>query len=867
MGSLLIDDAVEHVWCNPRQDNLIIMAPKRISGPAGATVSMLLMGRMLPMPTSTARYHVYLLGRMLPKRLGLVGDQPIWGKGRWRSLPEAMNESALFCDLYTDGGLQVPRFAAHYLYTEDNALVIAVEDLGLPQIQLTTQPLYFRFYSNAYFDGLLPADLAECVHTRGQRITHLSHIVALQNEVAARRARTGFVYCYVNGLLVKSIDVGTTKVGDVAEYVYDASVKREVCFTVRELEVFTSTMDAKLKYLLHPPKDGGDTIDFHDDVDLYVTTPETVQGYQGVYYHRNQVASVRMVTHRDYSVLVESFVALATALKTRLGQPNLDPRDLQFRLRIREAGYHRPLVLEHQRLFELYKLPDAEIVQAMVGVKATVSVWDVAALEASAYVALMQVPEREAFQQSLVEAAYGYNGTAVFYAATPVKATLSSNSPPASSLPVGLAQSSTLYDYDANGKLLGVSQHNFGAVHRSVYSAARLFEGFVGRGTYRPKVLFGTDQIPLPVANDYRVYMCYLVGGVPNNVWTDITGSSKYEVVNGKLVWSNEEYDQFLMVRSDETFLDYELTVPPVAGTFYFTLSEEEDRGDGIKEYALPVPGKNLDLFLGPHSLIHGIDYVVDFPKVHVFNKRFLEQPANTTPQRFRIRSTGFCDTSLTYQMPTDTGFVEYGVLSNNGKYDIRDDKILRIVVGGKTMHRDDLVFSEHHQGVAVTDALNGTPYQIQEMAIPLQPLLEQPVGPYQAAAQAVDAEIVGYLTQQLPQPPRDGVSAIPTRYPLVSPFVTHLIHDLADGKIDRESVDRVLSDAEVLVLCEPYLPLLKNDPLNPDLGLGDKNIVIHPLASTTPVRLNLYAYRFLRQAVKLYSQGRVDLSTFITVS
>ena len=53
-------------------------------------------------------------------------------------------------------------------------------------------------------------------------------------------------------------------------------------------------------------------------------------------------------------------------------------------------------------------------------------------------------------------------------------------------------------------------------------------------------------------------------------------------------------------------------------------------------------------------------------------------------------------------------------------------------------------------------------------------------------------------------------------------------------------------------------------DPVNPKLLLDDKVVMIHPHPFNHTVWLDLFQYRFVDRFVKLFSQGRVQLSHFI---
>lgn len=73
-----------------------------------------------------------------------------------------------------------------------------------------------------------------------------------------------------------------------------------------------------------------------------------------------------------------------------------------------------------------------------------------------------------------------------------------------------------------------------------------------------------------------------------------------------------------------------------------------------------------------------------------------------------------------------DFGFVEHGFLSNNNRHDIRDDKVLRITLNGSLKDRNDLQFSEGHDGISIVNSLNGQPYQIKDIIVPLKQLVNE---------------------------------------------------------------------------------------------------------------------------------------------
>ena len=321
------------------------------------------------------------------------------------------------------------------------------------------------------------------------------------------------------------------------------------------------------------------------------------------------------------------------------------------------------------------------------------------------------------------------------------------------------------------------------------------------------------------------------------------------------------------MVRSDKTFLAYDLELDHVAGTYYFTLTEEvvSDLRNG--EQVLQFPLGELDIFLNDKPAIKGLDYIVKFPKVYIVNKSFLKQPVVSEKLKVHVRFTGFCNRELEMDGIDDYGFVEHGFLSNNDRYDIRDDKVLRITLNGAFKDRWDIQFSEEHDGISIVNSLNGQPYQIKDIIVPLKQLVNENTYSLRDKALLIDKHISDYMTIKLPQPERNAVSSIYQRYVLVSPFFCHLIFDMATGQFDSEQLLQNLSDNNLIEICKPYEFLLDFDPINESNQIDMNYVEIHPHSLNTVIPLTIYQYRFLLRVVKLYGNDRIDIASFVSIN
>ena len=863
MFDLMREYAVKTVWCSPDQDNQVILAAQRITAKGGRIVSVPLMTRRYALPQSDKYYHVFKIGQAHPTLLGLLPNNPEWGIGSWIKFSEAVNQLPVFCDLYTDKGVHVPFHQSYYMYTEDRALVFCVEINKKLPIQFDLEQIYLRCYTNAYYQSTESNGLSRLTQCYGTTITSNNNILELQNTLAAWRQRPGALFCYRNGNLKERLDFTTVEIGDVVEVLYDASVKRMVTLQVKDLYSFASIRDDQNKYLFHYPETTDQQIDYVDDIDVYILNKNTGQ-LEGRYLHRNQKEALRMVTYRDYSVSVDIFKVIADDLVRQLTTLSLDIRDFYLRLYIRHSGLTRPLVFEHARLFELYKLPDEKVQAALLGVDATVSFWSAPVLENSPFIRLLNEPYRN-IDIPLVEQAFGYNAIAKYLGDTPTRPLENQGIYPMFKLSPGLIENSTVYEYDAEGSLLERHYNRYSELYIARNPACALIEAVSGEGKEAPDVVYGTTNLLLPGVYSYRVYKCYKVDDVPTEDWQDITGSNEYTLEGGRLVWLTQETDHWLMLRSDRTFLAYELSLNLIAGTLYFDLSEIS--GGVHRRLALPLG--DLDLWLNGKVLIRDLDYFVQFPRVYIVNKEYLIQPSGSTPQKIEVRFTGFAENrngTLSMRAVEDFGFIEHGVLSNNRRFDIRDDKVLQISVKGQLKHRQDLVFSEEHEGISILNATNGRPYQIKERIVPLKQMTAENTYRLRKLSLERDQVVSDYLSLKLPQPPRTPISAMISRHILVSPFISHLVNDLNSGQFTLSSIEKELTDQEIFTLCRPYESLLAFDPISTERGVDQRFVLIHPHALNATVRLDLYSYAFIKRVIKLYGRGLVTLAQHITL-
>ncbi len=855
----LRDHALKNVWCTPDQDMQVIIKLAKITGPGGVKTKARVLWRDVNLPDATNLWNVYQIGHLHPIIIGLF---PVVHE--WTAFDRTCNEQKMVADIYTDEGINIPRFQTYYMYNEDRNLIVAVKKNPNIPFDFNKDDIYLRVYTNEFFNTLRASGTDDFIHVAGFIPTTTQDILDIQQEFLDYAALPGKVYAYVNGFTVSEINLVHVSPGDIVEYVYDSSVYKVVDFKIGDLLPFHSTLDAKMKYLLHYAGADNGVIDYQDDIDVFIFQPLAGNNFKGLYYHKNNKDALRNITHRDYSVVVPYITRYRDILeKNGVAPIPIDPDDLYIRLHIRKSGYDRPLVFENNRIHELYKLSDVDIVKSMLGMDSTVDNFRADVLEAAGYTEIMR---SQCYQvtNDLVTKGYGYNAISVILGPTPSETYDFSVGKKAIDVPYGLQVNSTAYEYDSDGYLMGWYIHPVGSRYICTNDTAQYVEMIGGLGGDHLDEYYNPSNIGINTKHSYRVYECRTISGLPDNKFKDITDTTgKYTISGGRFIWLDTNLGNYPMVRSNARFIakDYSLVVNK--GEIKLSLTSMQKRSTTWSEWVMQVPLGEIDVFLNGKSLIRNLDYVIKFPEIVIINKEYLINP-ESDPQNIHVRHRGFATKDLQLDDDGDYGFIVHGVLSNNNKYDIRDDKVLRITIDGALRERSDLVFSEFHSGVSVLDPLNGKPYQVKDIVVPFKGLTNEDTYSLRKKSIAIDKAVSDYLTLKLPQPPRPNPSAIPNRYKVFSPFLNKIIYDIDYGSLVLQ--DRVFSDTEVYSICKPYEKLLAFDPTTQALEVDDRFVIIHPHNLGFVAEMTVNQYRFLEQIVRLYCRSKVSLSPFVVV-
>ncbi|MBE0438139.1 MAG: hypothetical protein IBX57_00030 [Gammaproteobacteria bacterium] len=851
MSNYLTRHAIENVWCSHDQDHQHLYQPARISIPKGVRRFVGVEWSNVRLPDYNKTYHVYQIGNISPAIINLIPNND-----RWYIASETINKYNMIIDVYDDKGRHLPRFTAYFRKSVSGNLVIAVEDQ--PRIsELRYRKLYVRFYTNAYFSSERSHETEDRVFTKGIKVTGRNQVVVFQNEIQdIKDSWGGEVYVFLNGWWCKGFNPDNVAEGDILEYVHDTSVKKIESFKIDDLETFTSTLDSLRKYLILRDTDLMDTIDYKDDMDIFLVKKE---GYlqKGITYHQSTPFSVRMVTHKDYSIPVQHLTDLASEIED---WDNL--LDLYIVLQIRRAGYERPLVFEHHRIKELMRLDKDKVLQAMVGSNSNVEEWKAASLENSKYVELMRAKLHQV-NEDFVQTAYGYNAITKMFGDNLHKP-YNLGGKRVVYLPTLLQDNATIFEFDMQGRLVDFYHHDSGRIYEVKNEITGYVEAITGRGGDSSYTYYGYDWILLNPLVGYKCYITDLAGGNPlKDNWRLAVEGSDYKVEGDVLTWLVDRDTTWSALRTDDGFLVRKFQDSFTDGILRFTIKAMDRVQEETVEVLSHIPPAKLEVFLNGHPLIENLDYFVKWPEVIISNKEYLK-PDLDIEQDIVVRCLGFCTDDLQRLPANDFGYVENGILSANNRFDVRDDKVMRFVAGGRIYHQNELQFCEDDCGIRIGNIGNGTPYLIDETPVALGNLINEEVHSFRERSLNLDKRISDYLTMYYPEPERSEISVIDKRYRIISPFISKIYYDLASGFFYPEGIENQYSEEKAREWVKDYEWLLDYDPINH--GVDQRYVSIHPHPLFTEVSLDIYRYNFLLKIVKSYYNDRMNIASHINI-
>lgn len=860
MTRLAVRYALDNIYCAPGQDKQFCFKMVRFTKkafPARSIVSTYSVNKRLPNDTSL--FHVFALGNISPVVLNLLSQGQEWFRDAWINVATDMVARNYILKVYSQDGLMYPRCNVYYSFTDESSLLIALEVTpGMGNVYPCDTFEYLSVYSNSYFNGpvfnSLPSRVG--IDYRYCQVNSNLEKVALQSYVAGKRAIGGDVFVYVNGYFTGEVKLDIPD-GSYVELLYDQSLIGKEVVAIPGLRTFGSTLDSRTKYLLFRDK-VVDCIQYEDDAELYVTT-STPLFTRGLYFYKHESYVMRNVTDKDFSVDATYVNNMATRLN-ELVAPGVDVKTIT--LYTRKSGRDMSLVHSAIKLHELYKLPDAVQLDVINNTGFTLDLYRAENLENSDYFKVASSPGMRYVTPELATSAVGYNGLTYNYANTPNVVTK-----PDVDVPELYQWNSLAFEYSATGLLT-----SYGNTAGALYPIKDLTSGFVSFMKGKVPIHFGrlydpNETISIDTTEDEVVFLsCYYTNGTRQSNWEDITNTGKVVKTNSTITLNEDVGKKVKLVNLSEINV-YEEEMTLVNGALYFPITQREDRGSGVQKYPCETKYRDIAIFLNGRRLTDGIDYLMSFPNVCIFSKKYIDY---TLPaQKVLLRCSGYIPDSGTINALDVKGFVNNGALTRNNYYDIRDDRVYAVYVDGLMKDKSTLLFSEEDNTVRLNAASNGLPYVLEENFIPIKFLTGMDTTPLYNTNVTNNKKIAALYNLAYPEPAINEFDIIGGKHQLFSPTISKMINDIVTGALPDSVFTTPYNDNTINdLLGGVYKPYLMLDPIK--LPLPPNLVEIHPHIGNTVVPLGLLAYRFLSNVVRLITNNkpeRINLSGYLAVA
>lgn len=842
----LLEYATDNLWGNPEENHQYQVDTARISDYYGDVDNFTYMNKWRTLPKRDTFYYVFSVGGLDAGfwnfRTTVLRRNPL---DRWINLSEICRRRGLQLDIYNTKGYQFSRAKAWLMCTYDGLTFIALEKSRAFPLPAGAQ-VYFRCYTpsipvarNDQVD--LPQTNPFAFETMVyERPAELAQFTA---RYTALKSKAGFTGVFHNGAFFNGAPnaiVGLA-VGDIVEIFHDPTVIRTEIYAYKNLKDYYSAMDKKRKLIIHPPKREGDfTFRYFDDNDYYLLG----KGMYGLYFHRNNETAIRQLTHVDVAIADDAVQQVSTY------HPELSKvADIRILVLVRRTDWEHQWPHEHQRIRYLYRMDDNGILSAMTGERSTVPEWTAQMLE-SGPVQSFTRSQLKALTREGAKLAVGYNAATRVLSETPMAVEYEAGGR-GIEIPISYREECSVWEYDEAGKLIDYRNITNTRYYNPRNENCKLVEFIAGHFSRKvDSVIINTD-IPVSPVNDFRVYtsMFNVDTGQIQGPLTDVTRNKAiYEMVNGVLVWRNlDGVNQRGVLLFNTGCLAYTFELDHIDHSLSFARTQIYEGGGLLLDMAFA----NEDIFLNGHPLIDKVDWLYDNGRYYIINKQFIVEGAQT----ITFRAHQFYDDQTKPKQETELGFVDGGVIGRFPRYNLREDRVTRTVIGGALYLTDQVPNAETKSPDNLWNNLNGLPYMVKHVYCPIKYVEPYWNFPGYKESREVDKRVSDYLTMWLPKP--SVAPVVPTmqdKYRLFSPLMSVVVNALLNRLLilpALEDTEEGYTEQFIRDHIGDYLWWLKYDPAV--LGFDLRYFAIMPYANFDKVTVTANEMAFLRQVNASY--------------
>lgn len=672
---------------------------------------------------------------------------------------------------------------------------------------------------------------------------------------------------FINGYYTPTFpEIVDLVIGDSVRVIEENVTLHHASGSINRMSSYYSTLDKRNKVIVNLDV-GANNFFYLDDAMFYVvaewTSPAGGQRRLklGKLLTRTDKSVVRHLTHRDLAIDINLVNAMTESWFREVGNPVI--QDTQIHVVYRKNKRDFANVLDHHRILDLCRLPDAIRNKALTGYNSTLDFWKADALESAPYNLWISSTSQELVQRSV----YGV--------------------------------------FSREG---------------AIYNLERMQEEGDGTNIWKYPPLVGTgecrilsfteegkrktfdnrdNEVLIPGNNIYRVR--------PNasglelvlpNVDEDLMIDSLMPANVGGPATVNGSYDYMVIIDEgdDDLRLGVEGVDYTVEGTVMSFSPEAETKDRYIREAQrrrewfrtglnyldlsygtriidqddtrnrMEVGMGNRFFWLNGNLLIEGLDYALFKPTSYRKNVDTLfilltkeyHIPSNNKLEFLEI---GLPDESLRHVSKFQYGFVRDGKISFDDTYEFHGDRHKWLTINGRVLPLEQYSHEILIDKEAAGDVIDGKPYAIIDLPVLSNQRALDDLCPPLIYDKNVNRRISEYVTENYPQP-TEGEENTGEPYKVYSPFINALIQEMLDGNIIPLYNRPSLETCEMLTVNIRWM--LEFDPTR--LDVDPSRIEIHPRLDNVPVELPKQQYSTLLKCIEYYCDNRIaKINEYVT--
>lgn len=803
MLNYLQQDAHDHVWGSPRQDNQFLFKLGRLSKNNGVNVSFVLNGENLILPNNTDKWHVFNIGGLNPEVLNL--EQTF---GQFKNIIEVMELNNIFIDCFTLAGYQLSKSNVYYNYTYNKDLIFAIKDSSV--INIKDNDVWFRVYYSALFKSDILATVTSNIQVFSKKLSNNVLLQQAKDYYTTRIVQGGNVFVYKNGYLC---DINSVALFDNVDIVHDASIKTITEVDYGSLNVFISEKDNVRKYVLHYPG-GVDQLTYFDDIDVYVVG-YTGSSFKGLLYSRADVTSLTQLTFKDFSLKT---VAVDNII-TELGVCD----SYKIRLIIRDSGIRREIFDERRRLISLYELSDKDIKSTLGGFDSNIDEWKPENLEQSSFSKFVGTTEGK-IQFQDVNDLYGYYTSVYRLSPSQIPAGIDYTY-----LPEQFSNEVLVCEYDKDGLYLGSYNHKEGYVYTRNNEEATTLELISGEKNYSV-VQYRVSPV-IVGGGDYRVYL------INNGSYIDVTGDNNYYSLSNNLIVFKTGYN--LVVRFRKDIYEYRKNIVTDKSIIIVNL----DTNISLVGYG------ESNVYLNGYSLIKNINYFISGYTLYIYGTSKIVSGSNKIVARFSDFPGNYREQVV--------GFTSSGLLQTGNAFNFLKDREIRMILDGKLVKFDPMMTNVYSDN---GDLENNLIFSLSPYYQNIKPYTGVDNYTLQKKDDGGDQKLAEYITFKNAI---NSNSAFNLNFTYVSPFMVNVIGSVLNNSVIEDNFSKNYNDYKVVEYCEPYESFLNVDLT---ISETLKYIKPSVIAYYEPLVVDVQTYNFIERLGKIYFPNQPNLLNNITV-